>query len=193
MPWNCSAATSEKCGWESEGSHEKYWKDAITAYTRVTYPIMWPKSKRFTASGAERAFGAESHSKFPALNWIHDRDDFSRPIRCSTRKTPSGSRPLKQKPFLACRIVLTRSLELMSAFAAINLATTSTCPFLDAKWSGDDRYWEEVKTHELTIVWLHFCQLCYVSSQWLDGKICLKFPEGRLTKAIKQQWIAIRQ
>ena len=129
-PWNSSASTSEN-EWESKGTHIKYMKyeefktaltdiSAITAYTRVTYPIMWPKSKYFTGSGTERVFWAEKRSKFPALNRIYDRDEFSRPIRCSARNLWSGNHPSEQKAFLTCRLVLTCFCKLMSALAAIN-------------------------------------------------------------------------
>ena len=147
MPWNTSASTSEN-EWESKGTHITYMEyeefktaltdiSAITAYTPVMYPIMWPKSKHFTGSDAERDFWAEKRSKFPALNRIHDRDEFRRPIRCSARNMWSGNHPSEQKAVLTCRLVLTWFCELMSALAAINFPTTSTWPLADAVWRGD--------------------------------------------------------
>ena len=44
----------------------------------------------------------------------------------------------------------------MSAFPAINFATTSTWPFLDASWSGESPSWEEVKAYEFTAIWIQF-------------------------------------
>ena len=42
----------------------------------------------------------------------------------------------------------------MSAFAAINFATTSTWSFPDALWSGDSPFWEEVKAYEFIAIWI---------------------------------------
>ena len=67
----------------------------LTLDTRVTYPIMWPISKRFIGS-TERAFGAEKRSKFLALNRIKWTNMMQYP------ENTLSSRGSSQKPFLTC-------------------------------------------------------------------------------------------